>query len=292
MDGHAATSQKTDKIDAMELPATLSTRARTLKRNSPLARHVLNNSPGKTLGASNHAKKLRRSSQQSFVAPLSPPPLSRTRRRRMTTVEISVNVEPENVLRKTSFTDVTRENLGNTRKIPPQTPLASQSILPRRRGESLALFSPAFQHNQSHEERSPNIQSATLSSRKSVVFDANDRTLVSSDEQALLLILEISTPNRLVKMKNILGEDYADLVKIGEGSFADVYSVMMEGRLMVLKIVPVAGFSPDGSKQTSFQDILGEAIISRILTTHLTDESAKDYYAPVFARTLFIKVGK
>jgi hypothetical protein len=90
-----------------------------------------------------------------------------------------------------------------------------------------------------------------------------------------------------------------DLRKIGEGSYADVYRVERNGEEIVIKIVPVNGFATQKDPttgdlihdpQTSFEDILSESLISVELTKVLLNENAERFYAPVFARTHFIKV--
>ncbi|XP_055357654.1 uncharacterized protein LOC129602607 [Paramacrobiotus metropolitanus] len=150
-----------------------------------------------------------------------------------------------------------------------------------------SFFSPAVVRL-SEKARDSLTQSRNNISRASV-----RRSVVQGTHKSPLnLLLEIATPNRIINTDHLLeGEGFTDLTKIGEGSFADVYSAFRNGEEVVLKIVPVDGKYADGQAQTSLDDILSESIISIELTKLLVDGTEMSL-APVFAKTHFIKVAE
>ncbi|OQV13269.1 putative Serine/threonine-protein kinase haspin [Hypsibius exemplaris] len=167
----------------------------------------------------------------------------------------------------------------------PSTPIPADK---RRRRDSLPVFSPATFASQ-EDRRILSQAQATRSARRSVVISVRNHkapTLSARDQ-----LLAIATPPRIIHTDGILGNDYVNLTKIGEGSYADVYSAYCNGEEIVMKIVPINGFYRTGEQQTSYEDILSESLIS-VELTRLMNADAVRYYAPVFARTFFIKIAR
>ena len=154
----------------------------------------------------------------------------------------------------------------------------------RVRRESMPLFSPAVVCSP-QDRRVFSHSRDGRSVRRSVVMIADAPAPLTPLRQ----LLAIATPGRIIETAHILGEEHRELRKIGEGSYADVYSATRGGEEVVMKIVPVDGRYNDQSVQTSYEDILSESLISVELTRLLADAEQK-YYAPVFAKTHFIKV--
>lgn len=152
----------------------------------------------------------------------------------------------------------------------------------RRLRDSLPIFSPAIVLGEDDRHTLPSSDGSKLS-RRSVVSN--------TQKSPLDLILDVATPPRIVPSEHLLIDHYEHITKIGEGSYADVYSGFRNGEEVVLKIVPVDGFYIDKTPQTSLEDILSEVLIARELTRVLL-EGKTEWVAPVFSETYFVTVSQ
>ncbi|KAL1285507.1 Serine/threonine-protein kinase haspin [Trichinella pseudospiralis] len=114
----------------------------------------------------------------------------------------------------------------------------------------------------------------------SVISTSNDFSFsdgsFDSSINALNIILDICQQDRIMHWEEALPLKIAQPVeKIGEGTFADVYSILTDGQMTAWKVVPVEGDSIfNGEPQKTFLNILPEIIIASEVSTL----SEKNYY--------------
>ncbi|OUC49874.1 hypothetical protein D917_04985, partial [Trichinella nativa] len=114
----------------------------------------------------------------------------------------------------------------------------------------------------------------------SVISTSNDFSFsdgsFDGSTNVLNVILDICQQDRIIHWDEALPSKIAQPVeKIGEGTFADVYSMLIDGQITALKVVPVEGDTIfNGEPQKTFLSILPEIIIASEVSTL----SEKNYY--------------
>ncbi|KRZ18314.1 Serine/threonine-protein kinase haspin, partial [Trichinella zimbabwensis] len=104
----------------------------------------------------------------------------------------------------------------------------------------------------------------------SVISTSNDFSFsdgsFDSSINALSIILDICQQDRIMHWEEALPLKIAQSVeKIGEGTFADVYSMRIDGQMTAWKVVPVEGDTIfNGEPQKTFLNILPEIIIASL----------------------------